>query len=116
MSFICINSTKNTVLAQQLSIADTFWSRLRGLLGTASLPGGRGLLISPCSSIHMFGMRYSIDVVFLDKEWRVLKILPFLPPGATGRCSGSTYVLELPVGTLAATSTAVGDELMIKKQ
>lgn len=107
------NKTNNAPLVQQLRIADTFWSRLKGLLGTSSLPAGHGLLITPCSSIHMFGMRYAIDVVFLDRSYRVLKILHSLPPGGAARCPGSAHVLELPSGTLLNTTVSVNDQLTI---
>lgn len=106
------NISKNTVLASDLRIANTFWSRLKGLLGTNYLPEGKGLLITPCNSIHMFGMRYAIDVVFLDSAWRVLKVLHQFPPGKTAACPGSAQVLELPVGTLIQTRTTVGDQLL----
>lgn len=109
---IC-NTTKDTLLVQDLRVADTFWSRLKGLLGTASLPAGKGLLITPCSSIHMFGMRYAIDVIFLDRDFKVLKILHSLPPGAAARCPGSAHVLELPGGTLLNTGISLNDQLTI---
>lgn len=107
------NTTNNTLLVQNLQVADTFWSRLKGLLGTASFPAGQGLLITPCRSIHMFGMRYAIDVVFLDRDFKVLKILHSLPPMATARCPGSRHVLELPGGTLAKIALSLSDQLTV---
>lgn len=107
------NTTRNTLLVQDLRVANTFWSRLRGLLGTASLPAGQGLLITPCSSIHMFGMRYALDVIFLDRDFKVRKILYSLPPGATARCPGSAHVLELSGGTLSHTAVSLNDQLTI---
>jgi uncharacterized membrane protein (UPF0127 family) len=107
------NLTKGSVLVTDLRIADSFWSRLKGLLGTASLPSGQGLLITPCNSIHMFGMQYAIDVVFLDTNFRVLKVLHTFPPGQAAACTGSAHVLELPAGVLIQTHTAVGDQLTV---
>lgn len=108
------NLTKSTVPVYTLRMANTFWSRLKGLLGTNSLPAGQGLLITPCNSIHMFGMRYAIDVAFLDGDLRVLKISHSLPPGTTASCRGSAHALELPAGTLLNTCTTVGDRLIIE--
>lgn len=108
------NITKNTFLVCDLRIAKTFVSRLKGLLGTSSLPTGQGLLITPCDSIHMFGMRYAIDVVFLDSSFRAMKVVHGLPPGATAGCPGSTHTLELPTGTLLNTHTTVGDQLIVE--
>ncbi len=108
------NVTKNTYPVDDLRIANTFWSRLKGLLGTNSLPAGQGLLITPCDSIHMFGMRYAIDVIFLDRTYRVLKALHSLPPGTAAGCRGSAHVLEVPAGVLINTHTAVDDQLIIE--
>jgi hypothetical protein len=104
-----LNQTKGSVLAERLRIADSFFSRLRGLLGTDGLPTGGALLIRPCNSIHMFGMRYAIDVVFADQAGRVLKTVAGLAPGRLAKCPGSAWVVELPCGTLAASNTEIGD-------
>jgi len=114
MSFRSVrNLTTNTILVIDLRVADTFWSRLRGLLGTSSMPAGQGLLITPCNSIHMFGMRYALDVVFLDKNLQIIKLLHALSPGKTAYCPGSAHVLELPAGILADSLTKIGDQLSI---
>ena len=95
-------------------VADTWWGRLRGLLGRPPLKAGEGLLIVPCRGVHMFGMRYPIDVAFLDRAGRVVALCHRLPPG--GR---SPYVraarsaLELPAGTLAAAGITEGDMLTL---
>lgn len=109
-----LNVTNNIILARDLRVANTFLSRLKGLLGTSSLPEGQGLLISPCDSIHMFGMRYPIDVVFVTGEFQVIKVLHCFPPGKVASCPGSAHVLELPAGILASTGTSPGDFLVIK--
>ena len=74
-------ATGEAVLAERLRPAHTHWTRLRGLLGTASLPAGEGLWLKPCRRIHMFGMRYAVDAVFLDDAQRVVRVLPDLGPG-----------------------------------
>ena len=110
---IIINNTKELVIVDRLMIADTFNRRLRGLLGTSYLPPGRGLLISPCCTIHTFGMRYPIDVLFIDRGFRVQKIIPALPSGRLAGSFGSKYVLELPAGTVTGRLVEPGDELSL---
>ncbi|MBO5652407.1 MAG: DUF192 domain-containing protein [Selenomonas sp.] len=58
----------------QIKTADTFFTRFRGLMLRKRLPTGHGLLIAPCNSIHMCFMRFAIDAIFIDKDYRVLKV------------------------------------------
>ena len=101
-------------MAEKLKIADSFWSRLKGLLGTKELPIGEALLIRPCNNIHMFGMKYSIDVIFADTANQVLKTFVGLAPGKIASCRGAAYVVELPCGTLQNTGTVTGDLIEMK--
>ena len=111
-----LNQTNNTVLAERLRIANSFFSRLKGLLGTSSLPVGEALLIRPCNSIHMFGMRYSIDVIFADDNGQVLKTVASLEPGRLAKCHDAKQVIELPCGALYASNTKLGDILEIVQE
>ena len=87
-------------------------SRRRGLLGTASLPDGRGLLIVPCRQVHTLGMRYPIDVVFVDGSLRVLRVVREMKPGRLSvPVLRARAALELPAARAAATGTSPGDEL-----
>jgi uncharacterized membrane protein (UPF0127 family) len=79
-------------------VADSFWSRGRGLLGRSALAPQQGLLIRPCSSVHTFFMRFAIDVVYLDREWRVTKVAADLKPWRLSWGRGANMVLELPAG------------------
>jgi uncharacterized membrane protein (UPF0127 family) len=77
------------------------WSRFMGLMGRETLPSGHGLWIEPCSSIHMFFMRFAIDVLFLDREGRVKRVLLRLRPWRVSPVVlGARTVVELPAGTL----------------
>lgn len=107
------NQTKGTVVAENLRIADSFFSRLKGLLGTDGLPPGEALLIRPCNNIHMFGMKYAIDVLFVSAGDQVLKTVAGLAPGKFTSCSGAVYVVEMPCGTLQDSRTESGDQLQI---
>lgn len=100
------------VLAERASVARSFFRRLKGLLGTDSLPDGEGLLLSPCNSIHMFGMKYAIDVIFLDKELVVVDVLENIAPGKASRVYRKAFCcLELPAGKVNLTGTTIGDKL-----
>ena len=94
--------------------ARTAWSRMVGLLAHTSLPVGEGLLLAPAWSIHTWFMRIPIDVVFLDREDRVLRVFPDLPPWrlVSGTRAART-VLEFGAGTLARTPLAPGDRLTL---
>jgi Uncharacterized conserved protein len=108
-----INLTTGKTLATDARMADTFFSRLKGLLGTSGLAAGEGLVIKPCNSIHTFGMSYPIDVLFADAAGRVARTAAGLSPQRMMLCRGSRYVVELPPGTLAHTGTVAGDYLRL---
>lgn len=111
---MCIkNTTKGTVVADHTKTADNFWRRLKGLLGTSSLLTGHGLIIKPCSSVHTFGMKYPIDVLFVDGNHQIIKIVENMLPGKVSMASGSKYVVELPTGTAHQAACSVGDILEI---
>ena len=102
------------VVASRLRVADTHWTRLRGLLGTTTLPDGDGLWIRPCRQVHMFGMRYAIDVVFLDDTRRVVGLTAALVPWRVSPLvKTATSVIELPAGTIAKTGLAAGQAVTI---
>jgi uncharacterized membrane protein (UPF0127 family) len=110
---LCIsNPVRHSILGDRIRVADTTLTRLVGLIGSASLAPGRGLLIHPSNGVHTLGMRYSIDVLLLDREHRVLSsygnLRPFRMTAINWRASSA---LELPAGTIAATNTCLGDQL-----
>ena len=106
------NRTRQTYLATDLLLADSHWSRFRGLMATdaENFPPGTGLWIVPCRGVHTFGMRFAIDVVYLDAEQRVVYVRENLQPWrmASVRLSAAS-VVELPPGTIGRTKTGVGD-------
>ncbi len=110
-----VNESRGVVLATRASVADTFWSRFRGLLGRRELAEGEGLVIEPCSSVHMLGMKFAVDALHLDRSGSVLRVVPDLRPNRLGPLvRGSHTVLELPAGTAAATGTVAGDRVVIE--
>jgi uncharacterized protein len=111
-----INESKDIVLAERAFMARSFFSRFKGLLGTANLEQGEGLYLEPCSSIHMFGMKYAIDALFIDKTGLVVGLVHSIKPGALSKAYGKARgCLELPAGTLAAGGTALGDRIVFVK-
>ena len=105
-----INRTRDVTLAEDAALANTLWTRMRGLLGTSELPQGTGLVIEPCNSIHTFFMTYPIDVLFLDKSGEVVKVLEVVKPWRlTAMYPRARSVLELPAGALSGTGTTEGD-------
>jgi uncharacterized membrane protein (UPF0127 family) len=111
-ALIVQNLTKNATLATNAVEAQNFNERRIGLLNTPELPAGGGMWINPCQSIHTHGMQYAIDVVFLDQLGQVTQVHPKVRPGHHGiRSFNAASVLELPVGTIGSTETAVGDQL-----
>jgi uncharacterized protein len=111
--FQAVNVTRSTVLATRLLLADTSKTRGKGLLGRDSLPAGEGLWIIPCQAIHMFFMRFSIDLVYLDRKKSVCKVRSNVGPWRISACLTAHSVLELPSGTIVETGTRRGDVLEI---
>jgi uncharacterized membrane protein (UPF0127 family) len=86
--------------------------RMKGLLGRKQFSSGKSLWIKPCKSIHTIGMRFPIDVLFLDKKNIIVKIKKnFLPNRISGLFLNAVSVLELPSGILTATDTRAGDRI-----
>lgn len=108
------NPVRGSVLGERIGIADTTLTRFVGLMGRGSLAPGHGLLIKPSNGVHTLWMRFSIDVLLLDTQHRVLCVYENLRPfRITAINWKAASALELPVGTTAATNTRVGDILQL---
>lgn len=110
------NETRRKDLATRLEVADNGYARRKGLLGRDCLAPGAGLWIYPCESVHTFAMRFSIDLVYLDRNHVVRKIRSNVPPGRISACFTAHSVIELPEGTIATTGTQAGDRISIKRE
>lgn len=107
-----VNRTRRTLVGDDVRLVDTWVGRLRGYLGSDRPRRGQGILLFPCRAVHTFGMRFPLDVIFLDPEGRVLEVTANLSPGTrSGPVKEAQYVLEVPPGTIEDTQTRVGDEM-----
>lgn len=110
-----VNGRNGAVLAGSVERAASFAARLRGLLGRKSLGEGEALAIEPCTSIHTFFMRFSIDVVFVARDGRAVRAIADLSPWrATRIYPSAALAVELPAGTLRSTGTIEGDPLLFE--
>lgn len=109
------NRDRGTVLAEAADVADTSAKRRTGLLKHSGLDPGEGLWIAPCESVHSFGMKFAIDVVYLDRKKKVRKVRKNMVPWRVSACLSAHSVLELPVGAIETSRTQAGDQLEFKK-
>jgi len=104
-----INKTTNTTISEDVMVADTFFTRLKGLMFSKELPDKKSLHIIPCNEIHTFNMKYSIDVLYLDKNNNILHIDEEMQPGKIGkRVKKAISVVELPSGKAKSSQIEVG--------
>ncbi|HEX2911707.1 MAG TPA: DUF192 domain-containing protein [Chloroflexia bacterium] len=107
-----VNRTRNVVVADKAEMAESVWTRFMGLMGRKGLEKGAGLVIYPNNSIHMFFMRFPIDVLHVSADGTILKILHSIKPWRVGpivrKCK---YTVELPAGTAQANGTTEGDRI-----
>lgn len=105
-----INISQNIVVVENLEVADTSWLRMKGLLGREGLSVGSGLLITKCNSIHMFFMKFPLDVIFLDDVNKVVGLVKNIPPFALSPIFWKAKkAIELTAGTIDRTNIKVGD-------
>ena len=108
-SISIINANSKLVIVSKVIFADSFLKRLKGLLGRSELERDEGMVIIPCNSVHSFGMKFSIDVVFINENGQIINILrDFRPNKISPLVKGAKMVLELPAGTV--------DRLCLKEQ
>jgi len=117
-TYEALNRSRQTSLASECEIADSGWARMKGLLGRSQkeFHPGKGLWLLPANSIHTIGMSFPIDVAYLDKTGRLIRLYHSLPPFRVAAIRFKTHsILELPAGTLARTRTEVGDTVEFRQ-
>jgi len=110
------NEKNSKVICKNLGIADSFFDRLKGLMFREKLNKGEGLLIIPCNSIHTFFMKFPIDVLFVNKEDKIVASIEKMKPSRISKIYGKAkYVVELPAGTIEKCDISVGDRIIYEK-
>lgn len=111
MKLICERT--QAVVVESLMVANNPWTRIRGLLFKPELLSNQGLEIVPCNSIHSFGMRYALDVIYLDKKSQVVRTARDFRPNSLGPIVFKAHsVIELPPGSLDRIDVKTGDTLL----
>ena len=105
------NITRQSEIGAGIEIADTAARRNQGLLGRTGLAPGEGLWIVPCEAVHTFAMKFSLDLIYLDRKRRVVKVRGNVRPGRISGSLRAHSVIELPCGVIAASKTQRGDIL-----
>lgn len=97
----------------KIKIADSFVTRLEGLMFQKKLSQGTGLLLAPCNSVHMCFMRFAVDVIYIDKEYKIIKVVKDLKPWiGLSMCSKAWATLEMTAGEAERCGLAVGKKLI----
>jgi uncharacterized membrane protein (UPF0127 family) len=99
--------------------AENWWAKGWGVLGRRSLPAGEGLWLPGVASVHTLGVRFPLDLLFLDSQMRTVRSVPNVPPGRwLARASGAAHTLELGAGTLASLAVllTVGDGWRLERE
>lgn len=108
-----LQTSNGKIICQKMIMAESMFSRMKGLMFSNSLPGCDGFLIKPCNSIHTFFMLYSLDVIFLDKNFKIVKVIYNLVPWRMTLIYFKSYqVLEMQAGTLIK-NLNIGDQLEV---
>jgi uncharacterized protein len=110
-----VNARTRAVVARDVELAETRRARRRGLLGRDGLAPSSALVIAPCCAIHTAFMRFAIDVIFVARDGRVLRIVRDLPPWRLAVAPRAHRVVELPAGSLGQDILAIGDQLLIER-
>lgn len=106
------NKTQQTVLSDNCRMAEDFRTRLIGLLDRSEIQPGEALVITPCQQIHMFFMKFPIDVIFVDRTDTVVGLVENIQPFALSPIIRNSYrAIEVPVGTITQTRTCMGDSI-----
>ena len=114
MSLCCFNSS-GLCISSSVFAPETFVQRARGLLGKSIMNQDEGMILYNCSSIHMIGMRFSIDVVYLDSNMVITKLVESIKPWRFSFCRKANHTLELAVGSISNAQLKVGEQLTIKE-
>jgi uncharacterized protein len=116
MSFVrIVNESRQRVLGGRIRVVHSLGARMRGFIRRQAPRAGEGLFLAPCKGVHTYWMRFPLDVILLDQGGTVVAAHADLPPGSrTPIYRTAHFAIELPIGAIQATGTAVGDRLSWK--
>lgn len=109
--FVMLRGGGSTLLIEKMQIADNFYTRMKGLLTHQRFTEIEGMLITPCNCVHTFGMRFPIDIVFIDKHRRVISSRKNVNKNRVAGVFKAKHTLELPAGKLECLAIRAGDQL-----
>jgi len=101
-------------ICSALTIPSSFWKRAKGLLGKSSMTNEEGVLFYHCSSIHMIGMKFPIDVVYLNNSLEIVKLVESIKPWQVSFCHSAVHTLELASGSISKSKLKLGEKLQIR--
>jgi uncharacterized membrane protein (UPF0127 family) len=106
-----VNLTRQIELASSVDVAKSAAKRSKGLLGRKGLQPGEGMWIVPCEAVHTFGMQFALDLVYLDRDYRIRKIRRNVPPWRMSACLTAHSIIELAAGAVKESEAQPGDVL-----
>jgi uncharacterized protein len=106
-----VNMTRGGAVCERAVLADRAPQRMRGLMFRKALPKGEGMFLLPAPAIHTVFMRFPLDLVFVDRQWRVVRMAEGVKPCRARSERKARAVLELPAGEIAERGVRVGDQL-----
>lgn len=110
------NQRTNQLISSNVEMANTYFKRLKGLMFKRSIPSDFSLIITPCNSIHMFFMRFPLDILFVNKENQVVGVSSRIKPWRLSKIYFKAhYVIEMNAGTIERLNISKGDILFIKE-
>lgn len=110
-----VNQRTEEAMADRVEVAVTRSARRKGLLGRTTFGDGGAIVLAPCLAVHTMFMRFSIDVVFVDRDGRALRVVPNLAPWRMAMEPFAHAVVELPAGSVLEHEIKVGDRLYLRR-
>ena len=114
MDYEITNTRTGQVIAARALMASAPWTRMKGLLGKKSLPADEAIILKPASSIHTLFMRFALDIIYLDREERIVKLVPNLVPYRFSSAKGAHSTIEMASGATNGLDLQVGDQLALR--
>lgn len=105
------SDNERSLLLDKVEVASTFFNRMKGLLHRDGFTTTNGLIITPCNYVHTFGMKFAIDIVFIDKNYRVIGFRTNVKKNKIAGSINSKHTLELPAGKLQSLNIEMGDRI-----